>query len=264
MFIYSNHYLIVSKLTNETHKGYISNPIKINIKFADMNECEYFWYEIIDLGIYEFESYNYVCIEDVKGVEELTDEALIFLEKYKLKQEEHFDFYENNYFVHDKTYYSTDADPYIEFDWIIAYDQGFFPKCKKARDPEAKEYAIMNEPIETLDYFDDNLEENYYFFPKKNYLYYLDETTYDDVSDNLNVYQEDNAQLNFMTSIDYGIDIDSMEYWSEPLFVFGKIREFDHIRKEHDFFTSSYIGVNNEEWFDRAEYDTNTERDNFS
>ena len=232
MFIYSNHYLIVSKLTPEDRKsGSAGMP------------------------------------RPISSVLDRASETSLYLEnsiisKKLIEEQDHFDLYKNKYFVHDKYYYSTDADPFIEFDFIIPFDQGFLPKEGKARDRNCKEYAIMDEPLDILYYTEEDLQ-NHRIFPKKNYIYDLNDNTYDYVGDNFNYYEDDSGEMNFIISIDCGLDIDSMEYWSEPLFVFANIREMHFFRKKDDHFKSSFLAVNSEEWFDRPEFDTTTERDNF-
>lgn len=74
MFIYSNHYSILSKLLNEDYKTFFVKEKKsykklftcllnLNNKLSAVDETEYYLHDFIDVNIYEFESYNFVDVE---------------------------------------------------------------------------------------------------------------------------------------------------------------------------------------------------------
>lgn len=241
MLIYSNHFLIVSKLTNEDHKSYFTNQ-PLDDFFSEIDETDYYLYDFIDLSIYEFESQNSVLVEnEEKNID------LIISEKIKQEEYDHFDVYQNDQIIHDKYYYSTDDDPFIEVHWIVAFED---------------EHDLKDETEEFINCKEEDEKPNL-FFPKKDSVYDLNKNTYNYIGDNFD-WEEEDGEINFISSVDCCLDDDSSEYWHEPLFIFGKIREMHYFRKPEDHFVRSFTTPQSHEWFDKREYDHNNERDSFS
>jgi hypothetical protein len=238
MFIYSNHYLIISKLTHEDCKDYFTHQ-PLDDFFTDIDETDYYLYDFIDLSIYEFESNNLVLFgNEVKNIDS------IISEKIKEEEYDHFNIYKNEQFIHDKYYYSTDSEPFLEVHWIVPFEDRHKFKA------QTKEFINFKEQDKRKNVF----------FPAQDFVYDLNKDTYDYVGDNFD-WEEEDGEINFIISVDWCLDDDSSEYWHEPLFIFGKIREMHYFRRANDHFKRSYTTPQSVEWFDKREYDHNIERD---
>lgn len=112
MFIYSNHYLIVSRLTREDFKDYFNfykYPLGMDFSlyeskannFSEIEETDYYFHEFIDLGIYYFEHNDFVKIEKDPKLESF------WVQKVCVQEYDQEDRLGRTLVINDMSYHST-------------------------------------------------------------------------------------------------------------------------------------------------------------
>jgi hypothetical protein len=275
MFIYSNHYLIVSILTREDYKDYLTK-LKER-KYSEPHECldktSFIEPDYIDLAIYEFESrnlYRYTKDYNYKEYEDPIDhrERVKYFAEY---QENIIDHELYSYiFIHDHLHRSAVCDPFYSphltgtFRFYPNYDNLNDETIeKKLWDINYRESIVMDENEASLLYprtYDNKSEDlkKARRFPKLNHLsYYLNEKTGEDSCEYLTSMEYVKEDMNFIVSHFKSLELDSMdiEYWNEPLFVFPLIREMHFHRSKKDCFSDLYTSPVNDDWFRISEFD---------
>jgi len=290
MFIYSNHYLIISKLTQEDFKDYFTYEQRkfdytiIDSTLIDLGE------EFIDLSIYEFESPEFVCIKDDNMKDDsdigeivVHDDAEDITWLHGELDENLIDYYKDDKIILDQNHRSVIAEPFSTIHWrrsltlffelittkIYEYKDNGQKKTPEEIEKEKQlllKYSLDRVASETLteinlNYKDEELEQLLSFPKDKKEVFYLNETTY------ANLYGYDNFEdqgdlLNHIVHPELTLDLDSVEkeYWNEPLFIFPLIREMHFLREKDDFFDDRYTSPINQEWFSTNEFDNSPDR----
>jgi hypothetical protein len=259
MFIYSNHYLIISKLTQEDFKDYFTfEPVEDDYTGIDKTSYNiYDYHDYIDLSVYEFESEDLSIIR-VDTLEEEESTRDFFGE-----QDENFmddKFYTE--FIFDQLHRSMSSEPFFSIHWCIPFT--YYADIKptdEEDDIEFKEFCVVQSTALNVDFKEEDLEEQLISPEYINFVYFLNKITYEYIPD-VDNFTEEGEDLNHIINQDYCLDLDSgeLEYWHEPLFIFPLIREMHFHREETDFFSDLYTSPLNEEWFNTSEFDHNTER----
>jgi hypothetical protein len=259
MFIYSNHYLIISKLTQENFKDYFTyEPIEDDYTGIDETSYNlYDYHDYIDLSIYEFESSNFVVFKTDK-LESEDDKNFLFGEQ----DENIIDYYNYDKIINDQLHRSMVSEPFVTIHWCVPFT--FYSDIKptdEEEDIEFKELRVFQSTSLNIDFKEEDLEKTFFFPKNEKFVYYLNNNTYNYIpeSDDL---EEEGDDLNHIINQDYCLDLDSieLEYWHEPLFVFPLIREMHFHRDEKDFFGDLYTSPVNAEWFNTNEFDHSSER----
>lgn len=312
MFIYSNHYSIISKLTNEDFKQFFTNQ-PLDDKYSEIDEGEYHVQDFIDLSIHEFESMNLVTVNIYTGKRDETIYAIEqflahnkgrFLEYTEAERKDehdieyHYDYYKDDLFINDQIWDIVNGEPFFYVDLTRCFTIVHIPG--KVYNEFTDE--MMDKPDRRMsitffetDYKEEDLEKVLIFPNDKGLTYDLNET-YNFIKDNyeydwksfpsflvspddeekqaiLNKWIEENfgcnwtpqeeivdGDLNHMAFQIWALDDDATEFWFEPLFVFGKIREMHYHRGRKDFFRKHYTCPQSDFWFDTRINDNNVER----
>jgi hypothetical protein len=292
MFIYSNHYLIVSKLTREDFKDYFTNQLRrfdyTVIESTTVEPVDY--HDYIDLAVCEFESSNYVNvkpdtifhIDDTNAflghyneeimVEEYESDSIISDLQYSMFSDPHFSPYWRR-----ATCFYADIPVLTEAELDALYEVPYNLKTPEEReelDKQTKEieYRVARiaraEILNVIDmnYIQDEEDlENPRTFPiNAQVVYFLNNDSAAFINDcnehdQAEGFQED---LHHIMNQDLCLDLDpiELEYWHEPLFAFGAIREMHIHRPANDFFPDLYTSPINFEWFNIGEFDHSPER----
>lgn len=312
MFIYSNHYSIISKLTNEDFKYFFTNE-PLDDKFSEIDENEFHVQDFIDLSIYEFESTNLVNViidpekrdESVYLVENFLEQNKGRFAEYTEKErkdehdiQDHYEYYKDNVFINDQIWNIVTSEPFFHIDLTRPFSLIYIKKKvfndltgKMMENPDRR----MSITFFVTDYKEEDFNNALVFPNDEGFTYDLNES-YNHIANNyehpwktfpsfripphdeeknaiLNKWIEDNfgchwttqeeifdGDLNHIWTQIWSLDDDATEFWFEPLFVFGKIREMHYHRSEKDFFKNSYTSPQSDFWFDTRINDNNTER----
>jgi hypothetical protein len=293
MFIYSNHYLIVCKLTREDFKDYFTNELRrfdyTVIESTTVEPVDY--HDYIDLAICEFESSNFVNVKPDTIFHIDDTNAFLGHNDEEIMVEE----YESNQIISD-IQYSMWSDPFFTIHWRRGGVR-FFPNLRiwtkaeydayyadevpynlkseeerKAIDKKDKEIELKHlmvaraEVLNVIDieFKEEDLEKSRFFPKTENFVYFFNNESAEYINDcnendSVESFQEDSHHI---MNQDLCLDLDpiELEYWHEPLFAFGTIREMHFHRTEKDFFTDLYTSPISCEWFHIGEFDHSPER----
>lgn len=259
VFVYSNHYLIISKLTQENFKDYFTyEPIDDDYTGTDETSYNlYDYHDYIDLSIYEFESADFVIFKN-DHLESENDKNYLLGEQ----DENIIDYYNYDKIINDQLHRSLMSEPFVSIYWCVPFT--FFADIKptdEEEDIEFKELQVFQSTSLTIDFKEEDLEKTFFFPKNEKFVYYLNNNTYNYIPES-DDFEEEGDDLNHIINQDYCLDLDSieLEYWHEPLFVFPLIREMHFHRDEKDFFSDLYTSPVNVEWFNTNEFDHSTER----
>jgi len=290
MFIYSNYYLIVSKLTQDDFKDYFTYEKKkfdyvvIESTLLDLGE------EIIDLSVYEFESSEFVSItidnmQNDYDIGEIVvhDDAEDITWLCSELDDNFIDYYDETKMIFDHNHRSVVAEPFSTIHWrrgltlwfelivqkIYEYKDNGQKKTEEEIEKEKQkliQYSLDRIAIEPLteinvNYKDEELNQ-LLSFPKDNKeVYYLNETTYADLY-GYDDCCEHGYVFNHIVHPEFSFNLDNVEteYWNEPIFIFPLIRELHFLREDNDFFDDRYTAPINQEWFSTSEFDESADR----
>ena len=270
MFIYSNHYLIISKLTREDYTDFLSvkkfkkDKLLHPNTFSEIDETDYYFQDFIDLTIYYNENIDFLTMSKDYNLEKA------WVRKVCRQEYDHIDDYQGvnkiGKIINDQMYYSDASEYFAGPHWVKG---GIYYIDEKAdeEEKEKQKLQIVQDHNLIMSFKDESVK--YFLFPKeKTNLYILNEnldfiknnSTFiaDNVMDGKYILEEldefqkvfgrytntDNAvlevwrddeeakdgEINHICSINMCVDDDSPEYWQEPLFIFPLIREIDCFR----------------------------------
>jgi hypothetical protein len=288
MFIYSNHYLILSKITQEDFKNYYTHEQR-KFDFTVIDDTAYLENEYIDLGMYEYESYDYVQILP-DPIDYNVDLRYAFLPSiaskslYYFQQDEAYHEYyyidgANTPFVQDQTHYTRNSEPFYSLLWAKMFSFYLLPsklKPEATEEEKAKDLSIRKSKIArgtrlALDYKEEDLSNNSFRFPKHQMLnpnnptimYVLTERDHNNTIDGgFNAFEthDINQIINHINILDS--DLNDQEYWHEPTFVFPLLREMflNEAEKDKDFFPLSYTGPTDVDFHNLPIFDNNVGR----
>ena len=297
MFIYSNHYLIISKLTQENFKDYSADhSFHLAFIFKDEFDLNFIFHEpvqnaytgvdnntyksldysdYIDLTIYEFESSNFINFDnDVSNVDILDSENENDPVWFLAEQEENNIEYLNDIkIINDQLHRSFLTEPFKSIHWCIpfTYYDGITEEDLDMtglnEEEIAKKEKIIQDKLERvfrvreLDLaFEEDI--NFFYFPTgSKFVYFLNDDTYNYIPDSDN-YVDESHFINHMGNLSAVIDLDNheFEYWHEPIFVFPLIREMHYHLEEKDFFNDLHTSPTTYEWFNVSEFDHSLHR----
>lgn len=259
MFVYSNHYLIISKLTQENFKDYFTyEPLEDDFTGIDKTSYNlYDYHDCIDLSIYEFESSNFITFEKDE-LECEDDKDYLFGEQ----DENIIDYYNFDIIINDQLHRSMFSEPFFSIHWCRTFT--YYANIKptdKEKQIAHKEFCIFQSTHLEPDFKEEDLEKIFFFPTNEKFVYYLNDTTYNYIEES-DDFEEEGDNLNHIINQQYCLDLDSveLEYWNEPLFVFPLIREMHFHRDEKDFFSDLYTSPINREWFNTNEFDHSPDR----
>lgn len=259
MFIYSNHYLIISKLTQDNFKDYFTyEPVEDDYTGTDETSYNlYDYHDYIDLIIYEFESTNFVIFKP-DTLESEDDKDFLFGEQ----DENIIDYYYNDTIINDQLHRSMCSDPLVTVYWCVPFT--FYANIVSSDsedDIELKEFLVAQSTSLNIDFEEEDLEKTFFFPKNEKFVFCLNNNTYNYIPES-DDFEEQGDDLNHIINQDYCLDLDSveLEYWNEPLFVFPLIREMHFHRDEKDFFDDLHTSPVNNEWFNTHEFDHSSER----
>ncbi len=268
MFIYSNHYLIISKLIQEDCPNYLNGPnLFILIPEDDCVVFDDFSYtsdDYIDLAVYEFESSDFVIIKK-DNLESEDNKRELFGEQ----DENISEYYNYDKIINDQLHRSMNSDPFFTHDWSyimtlyakILPDHCYETPEDKEKDIYHKESMRAGSPALNIPYTDEDLSNSRIFPKDDKFVYYLNENTYEYIAES-DDFEEEGDDFNHFIPQEFCLELDSndFEYWHEPLFVFSGIRETHFTRPETDTFSELYTSPINEEWFNTGEFDNSADR----
>ena len=291
MFIYSNHYLIISKLTQENFKDYsidhfftfsflIKDALDLSFIFHEPIQSPYTgidndsyklydYSDYIDLTIYEFESPNFVVLKvDHNNIVDSNTDNDSF-DFFAEKHENNIESWNNMKIINDQIHRSLISEPFVPIHLCIPFtyfenitQKDLDIKDKKEREKKIafRKYVVFRASDINLE-FEDDLDKPLYFPQTQRFIYFLNENTYKYIpgSDN---YVDEGDDLNHIVNHDYCIDLEpfELEYWHEPMFVFPLIREMHFHREEKDFFDDLHTSPANYDWFNTSEFDNSVDR----
>lgn len=312
MFIYSNHYSIISKLTNEDFKHFFTNE-PLDDFFSEIDENEYHVQDFIDVSINEFESTNFVIVDiDPEKRDETIYEVENFLSQNKgrfaeyreneRKEEhdrpEHYHYYKDDLFITDQVWSIANSEPFFQIDLTRPFALVYVKKKvlneltgEMMDNPDFR----MSITFLVTNYKEEDFDKGFVFPNDEGFSYDLNES-YNFIKDNyehpwatfpsfcipphdeeknaiLNKWIEDNfgtqwgpqeqiedGSVNHIWTQIWALDDDATEFWFEPLFVFGKIREMHYFKSEKDFFKKRYTCPQSDFWFDTRLNDNDVDR----
>jgi hypothetical protein len=164
MFIYSNHYLIISKLTQENFKDYsVDHFFTLSFLLKDSLDLGFIFHEpvenpytgidndtykfsdysdYIDLTIYEFESSNFVMFDnDVLNNDIIDSENENDPEWFLAEQEENnIEYWNDTKIINDQLHRSQLTEPFKSIHWCIpfTYYEGITQEDLNIKDEEKK------------------------------------------------------------------------------------------------------------------------------
>ena len=262
MFIYSNHYLIISKLTQEdkdyfTHEPYEPYDTEYNaIDDIKKSVTDYHYY--VDLCIYEFESKNFVIFKpDTLESEENTN--YFFGEQ----NENVIDYYDNDKIISDQLHRSMFSEPFLSMYWSVPFT--FYANIEASDEEKEialKEFLVGQETSLNMNFEDEDLEKTFFFPTNDKFVFFLNSNTSKYIQGHNRCGDRFVEEVHHIIYQDYCLDLDAveLEYWNEPLFVFPLIREMHFHRDEKDFFSDLHTSPVNNEWFNTGEFDNSSER----
>ncbi len=287
MFIYSNHYLILSKITQEDFKNYYTHQDR-KFDFTVIDDLAYSENDYIDLGMYEYESYDYAqFLSD--PMDHKVDLRYAFIPSmeskalYHLQQDEAI--YEYYYIegqtitiLEDYAHYTKRSEPFYSLLWAKMFSFYLLPsklKPEATEEEKAKDLSIRKSKIArgtrlSLDYKEEDLRTNSFRFPKHQMLnpdnpvimWVLTERDQPYFIDNgfVDANHDINEIINHVFILDS--DLNEQEYWHEPTFVFPLLREMflQEPEKDKDFFPLSYTGPTDVDFHNLPLFDNNVGR----
>ena len=294
MFIYSNHYLIISKLTQENFKDYsIDHFFTIPFLLKDALDMNYIFHEpllnpytgvdndtykfldyhdSIDLTSYEFESINFFKVKD-DTLDSVKENHSAFF--HAEREQNHIEHFDDIRIINDLNHHSQLSDPFRSLTWCYAftYFKGITRADRKIQKKEIRDKIIKNKlrsvfrprPAPSL-VFRENIEVFYFPDPEDSddeldCVYFLNDYTFDYMpgADN---YLDEGHELNNVTTLSSTIDLDNCdsEYWHEPIFIYPLIREWHYYRDEKDFFKNRFTGTSVRDWHAIGEFDHSPNR----
>lgn len=291
MFIYSNHYLIISKLTQENFKDYsIDHFFTIPFLLKDALDMNYIFHEpvlnpytgvdndtykfldyhdSIDLTSYEFESINFFKVKD-DTLDSIKENHSAFF--HAEREQNHIENFDDIRIINDLNHHSQMSDPFRSLNWCVPfrYFKGITRADRKIQKKKERDAIIRNKlrrvfrPRSYPLSFRENIEV--FYFPNEpdeesNGAYFLFDYTYDYMPDTDN-YLDEGHDLNNVTTLSSTIDLDNCdsEYWHEPIFVYPLIREWHYYRDEKDFFKNRFTATSVCEWSGISEFDHSANR----
>jgi hypothetical protein len=264
MFIYSNHYLIVSKLTQDdkdyfTHEPYEPYDTEYNA-IDDIKKSVTDYNDYVDLCIYEFESKNFFIFEpDYLDSKDEADKNYFLGEQ----DENIIDYYDNDKIIHDHLHRSMFSEPFLSLYWSVPFT--LFDNVVGSDEIEdiiLKEFLVAKETSLWSNFEDEDLEKTFFFPTNEKFVFFLNSDTAKYIKGNNKSGDRFVEEAHHYIYQSYCLDLDSveLEYWNEPLFVFPLIREMHFHRNEKDFFSDLHTSPVNNEWFNTSEFDNSSER----
>lgn len=294
MFIYSNHYLILSKITQEDFKDYFTHADK-KVDYNVIDETTYLKNDFIDLAICEYESYDYIqFLEDpINYKRDLRYHLLPVINsdrKHYYEADNSVHIYDdlNKYkvYIHEEMHYSTNSEFFYPL-YLFPASHTFYLVPSTLNDPDAEEEEIIEDLRKResrithsyynikLDYKEEDLERKSFRHPKHQMVnpnnpeivFLLGDREYygypGEYHENIN-YGIAPAQINHIINSVYILDNDlnDQEYWHEPTFVFPLIREMflNENEKNKDIFPLSYTAPTGVDRYTNPAFDNNVER----
>lgn len=263
MLIYSNHYLVVTKLgldncpdfNTYTTIGRWYRNLRWASNFTEIDTCEMESVEddYLTMMRYEYEHDNLIRLEieneDSKyklQFDNLTEENILQYPNLDFFENVDIVKFENNTYINDHFHYSEEIDAFIPI-WLV-YPIARFNSSKKGKRERRRlqrhvyKYIkglifkrVRKNPLTSLTDFEDKLtytpDEDFFkqlnVFPKKNYVYNIDESIYDIddyESDNIYYYEPD-GMINHIIPMDEFLGEDEAEYYHYYLFIHSLVRD---------------------------------------
>lgn len=180
MFIYSNHYLIISRLTREDYPDYFNfhNHYWFNKKntkltstcLSDVEEIDYCFHDFIDLTISYTENDEMLLLLKDPAV---TFDHAKFIKVCRISLPDNDDIYKNNVIMNDMMHYTAYNDPFVTCHWT---KRGLYFYDKKAskKDQEIQKQKIVEQHHLKIVYKDQSFE-SIYFPENEKQTYFLDD-----------------------------------------------------------------------------------------
>lgn len=271
MILHTNHFFIVSILAQEENNKYFSNRGWAYDELEDFDESDYYFYNFLDLCIYQAENIEYIQIEADAEPWDYYPQIVVDIYTYmdwidpyfKVEnQDDHFIDYKDesdNIYIDDM--YSNAADlGFTDVFWLMLMGNRHF---KKIEDKETGlKYIIPDplsrrEPLEPVEYINEEFNE-ITTIPQFDEIYFLNDSVHNDYfsqhidgnSEYSENYETKDGDVNLFVPHQWiNIDDDSYEYVFEPMFIHGKIRELHNWKIDEPVpFARSFYTTQSDDW----------------